>query len=71
MFYDNSSVFGSLQNNIAMSMSMGIYATSRTSSIGSFNSNFGENDEHIVGKNIDIICNQFICEQDDDNFYCN
>jgi hypothetical protein len=62
MFYENSSVFGSLQTNIAMAMSMGIYATSRASSIGSFNSSMGENESQVIGKNIDIICDSFVCE---------
>ena len=71
MFYEKSSVFGSLQNNISMAMSMGIYATSRTSAIGSFNSSMGENESQFIGKNIDIICDSFVCEQDDNDFYCN
>lgn len=69
--YSNGSIFGTLANNIAVSMAPGIYSTARMSINGTLNAATGEYQEKIIGKNSSIICEQFVCEQQNDNdFFC-
>lgn len=71
MFYEGSSIFGSLQSTISASMSMSVYSTAQVANIGSLNVTLGDFNESKIGKNKNIVCGQYTCNEDDNDFYCN
>lgn len=70
MFYNQSSIFGQLQSNISNSMSLNIQSLSQIASIGNVNAMSSEHISKKIGKNIHIICNEYICDDQNNDYFC-
>lgn len=67
---NNDSIFGALGAQIARSMSLSIYNTSRINNIGHLNISDGNVQQKQPGRNTDIICGHFVCDEDNNDFFC-
>lgn len=70
MFYNQNSIFGQLQSNISNSMSLNIQNLSHIAGIGNTNAMSGEHESKEIGKNILIICDEYVCNDQDNDYFC-
>lgn len=67
----NSSIFGQLQSTIANSMNLSIYSISKISGTNTLNVSLENHNGVTSTLNNFIICDDFICGDDDNNNICN
>jgi len=67
----NNSIFGQLQSTIANSMNLSIYSISKISGTNTLNVSLENHNGVTSTLNNFIICDDFICGDDDNNNICN